>query len=120
MLAGCGGGSSGGAAGGDASSVGLSAGGAQDANNFRENINNSYIPQPTSLQYEGLFHDYYFDTGRQEQCEELFCPSYSYAVTRDPLSGETEEYMTVGLNSGINESDFERKKLNLVVVLDIS
>ena len=28
--------------------------------------------------------------------------------------------MTVGLNSNIKESDFERKKLNLVVVLDIS
>ena len=31
-----------------------------------------------------------------------------------------EYYITVGLNSNIKESDFQRKKLNLVIVLDVS
>jgi len=35
-------------------------------------------------------------------------------------SQETEYYLTVGLNSGMKESDFTRKALNLVIVLDIS
>lgn len=100
--------------------LGLAVGGAKDVNNFRENIANGFLPIPTDITYEGLFYDYYFDTGIQEQCDKLFCPSYSTAVSKDPLSGEPEYYLAVGLNSGIKESDFERKKLNLVVVMDIS
>lgn len=100
--------------------IGFSTGGAKDILNFRENIRNDYLPLPTDVTYEGLFYDYYFDTGEVEKCNELFCPSYSYAVTDDPFSGEPEYYLSVGLNSGMKESDFKRKKLNLVVVLDIS
>jgi len=101
-------------------SIGLAAGGAQDINNFRKNIENGYLPLTTDITYEGLFYDYYFDTGDAQVCGKLFCPSYSYAVSRDPFSLEDEYYLSVGLNSGIKESDFERKKLNLVVVLDVS
>jgi len=100
--------------------IGFSVGGAKDTNNFRENIKNDYLPIPTDITYEGLFYDYYFDTGNQEECNELFCPSYSFAISEDPISQETDHYLSVGLNSGIKESDFARKKLNLVVVLDIS
>ncbi|WP_439027907.1 vWA domain-containing protein [Haloarchaeobius sp. DT45] len=103
-----------------AGSVGLAAGGAKDVNNFRQNLEEGYLPIPSDLSYEGLFYDYYFDTGSKEACESLFCPSYSPAVTADPLSGETERYLSVGLNSGLDASDFDRKRLNLVVVLDIS
>ncbi|MFC2068387.1 VWA domain-containing protein [Chloroflexota bacterium] len=99
---------------------GLATGGAKDINNFRENIRNDYLPLPTDVTYEGLFYDYYFDTGQTEGCQKLFCPSYSYAITRDPFSGEADYYLSVGLNSGMKESDFQRKKLNLVIVLDIS
>ena len=91
-----------------------------DINNFRENIINGYLPLPTDMTYEGLFYDYYFDTGQSRPCNKLFCPSYSSAVTRDPFSNRTEYYLSVGLNSGLEERDFERKKLNLVIVLDIS
>ena len=101
-------------------SMGLSVGGAKDVNNFRENIENGYLPIPTDITYEGLFYDYYFDTGNATQCDELFCPTYSRAVAADPLSGETERYITVGLNSNITEADFERDDLNLVIVLDVS
>ena len=101
-------------------SIGFSTGGAKDINNFRVNIENDYLPLPTDITYEGLFYDYYFDTGQAERCDKLFCPSYSYAVSSDPFSEKDEYYLAVGLNSGIKESDFERKKLNLVVVLDIS
>ncbi len=101
-------------------SLGFAAGGAKDINNFRKNIENNYLPLPTDITYEGLFYDYYFDTAKQEQCDELFCPSYSYAVSADPFSGKDEYYLSAGLNSGIKEADFQRKKLNLVVVLDIS
>lgn len=100
--------------------LGFSTGGAKDVNSFRENIKNGYLPLPTDITYEGLFYDYYFDTGKLTECSGLFCPSYSYAVSRDPFSQTPEYYMTVGLNSGIKASEFQRKNLNLVVVLDIS
>ena len=70
------------------------------------------------MTYEGLFYDYYFDPGVIQECQKLFCPAYSYAVSRDPFSGEPQYYLSVGLNSGVK--DFQRKKLNLVVVLDYS
>ena len=100
--------------------IGLAAGGAKDVVNFRANIQHNYLPLPTDITYEGLFYDYYFDTGLSEACRKLYCPSYSYAITRDPFSHKTEYYLSVGLNSGLKESDFQRKKLNLVIVLDTS
>jgi Ca-activated chloride channel family protein len=100
--------------------IGFAVGGAKDINNFRENIKNGYLPLPTDITPEGLYYCYYFDTGQTKSCNKLYCPSYSYAVTRDPFSHKTDYYLSVGLNSGLKESDFERKKLNLVIVLDIS
>ena len=104
----------------DMSYIGLSTGGAKDTNNFRENIKNGYFPISTDITYNGLFYDYYFDTGKKTESEHLFSPSYSYAISKDPISYKNEYYMTVGLNSNIKESDFQRKKLNLIVVIDIS
>ena len=95
-------------------------GGAQDIGNFRANVENDFLPLHTDITYEGLFYDYYFDTGSAQKCEKLFCPSYSSAVSADPFSGSDEYYLSVGLNSGIKESDFERKNLNLVIVMDVS
>lgn len=103
--------------------IGLATGGAKDANNFRENIKNGYFPISTDITYNGLFYDYYFDTtssNKQTDENQIFSPSYSTAISKDPVSKQDEYYMTVGLNSNIKESDFVRKKLNLVVVLDIS
>ncbi len=99
-------------------SIGFSTGGAKDINNFRENIAQGYLPLSTDITYEGLFYDYFFNTSAEEKCNKLFCPSYSYAITRDPFSKKPNYYLSVGLNSGIK--DFQRKKLNLVVVLDHS
>ena len=103
------------------STIGLATGGAKDVTSFRDNIFNNYLPLPTDVTYEGLFYDYYFDTGTEgETSTKLFYPSYSYAVTRDPISQQTDYYLSVGLNSGLREEDFQRKPLNLVIVLDIS
>jgi len=99
-------------------SIGFSTGGAKDINSFRDNIKNDYLPLPTDITYEGLFYDYYFDTGQSQECKKLFCPSYSYAISMDPFSKEPQYYLSVGLNSGV--TDFQRKKLNLVIVLDYS
>lgn len=100
--------------------LGFSVGGAKDVENFRENIEEGYFPISTDITYNGLFYDYSFDTGVGQETDQLFSPAYSTAISKDPVSEKEEYYMTVGLNSNIKASDFARKKLNLVVVLDIS
>ena len=102
------------------STLGYSVDDSKNITNFRENIKNGYFPISTDITYNGLFYDYYFDTGKSKESNELFSPSYSMAISKDPISGENEYYMTVGLNSNIKESDFKRKKQNLMIVLDIS
>ena len=93
--------------------LGYTVGGASNVDNFRENVKNNYLPITTDITYNGLYSEYYFDTGDQtKKSNEMFYPSYSCAVSTDPLS--------VGLNSNIKESDFNRQKLNVVIVLDIS
>ena len=104
----------------ESSNIGLSTGGAKDINNFRENIENNFLPLPSDVTYEGLFYDYFFDTGNEQVCDQLFCPAYTSAISKDPFSEQKDYFLSVGLNSGIKESDFARKKLELVIVLDIS
>lgn len=101
-------------------SIGFSVGGAKDTENFLQNLENGFLPKYSSLTYEGLYYDYFFDTGASDECKELFCPSYSKAISKDLYSGEDNYYLSLGLNSGLTEETFQRKKLNLVVVLDIS
>lgn len=100
--------------------LGFAVGGANDVGNFRQNIENEFLPLVSDITYEGLFFDYFFETGLDDPCETLFCPSYAQAVSFDPISEQAERYLSVGLNSGISEADFERKQLNLTVVLDVS
>ena len=101
--------------------IGLAVGGAKDTNNFKANIENGYLPKIDSITYEGQFYNHYFNTGLGEkECRALFCPSYSTAKRLNPFSKAEEYFLSVGLNSGIKIKNFKRKKLNLVVVLDIS
>lgn len=104
------------------SMLGFSVGGAKNSTSYRNNIENNYFPLETDITYEGIYYDYYFDTGKAESTNdgEMFYPSYSKAVSNDPISGEEEYFLSVGLNSNIKESDFKRENLNLVLVLDIS
>ncbi|MCK5683624.1 VWA domain-containing protein [bacterium] len=102
------------------SSSGLSTGGAKDVNKFRRNIEYGYLPQVTDITYEGLFYDYFFDVGQPLNPEKPFSPTCSTATSIDPISGQTEYYLSLGLKSNIPPDKFKRKKLNLVIVLDIS
>ena len=103
-----------------AGNLGFSTGGAKDIGNFRENIAKGFLPLPADVTYEGLFYDYYFETGGNCSGKALFCPTYTTAVSDEPFTGKTEYYLSVGLSSGIESASFSRKKLNLMLVLDIS
>ena len=217
--------------------IGFSVGGAKDINSFRLKIDTKQMPKDNSITYQGIFYDYYFDTGSGDDEEEekeqegddgkmdvddekkpLFYPCYNFAKSVKPealklmeklgksnndnnnnnifdalyfndnnnntntndnslkcicgkpfeelicktcydgsgvecdrcgkdialnkkvyhcpdnenkvhkegydlcsdCANDFEYFITIGLNSNIKQSDFKRKKLNLVVVLDIS
>jgi len=103
-------------------SVGLATGGGKDIENFRENVEAGYTPQPEAIGDEGLFYDYYFETGGSDTAdsEALFAPRYATAVSEHPLTGETERFLSVGLDSTLSVTEFERPRLDLVAVLDVS
>ncbi len=103
-----------------AGNIGFAVGGAKDTNNFKENIDRGFLPKLDSITYEGQFYQHFFDTALKGECKDLFCPSYVSAKRSNPFTKEEEVFLSVGLNSGIKASDFKRKKLNLVIVLDIS
>ena len=100
--------------------VGLATGGAKDVENFRENIAAGSTPQPEAISDEGLFYDYHFETGEPTGTDALFAPRYAAAVSEHPLTGETEQFLSVGLDSTLSVADFERPQLDLVAVLDVS
>eukprot|EP00002_Diphylleia_rotans_P010523 TRINITY_DN209_c0_g1_i19.p1 TRINITY_DN209_c0_g1~~TRINITY_DN209_c0_g1_i19.p1 ORF type:complete len:548 (+),score=116.22 TRINITY_DN209_c0_g1_i19:81-1724(+) len=102
------------------SALGFSVGGAKGVSNFRENVLKGHLPLVSDVTYEGIFYDYFFDTGATQKCDKLFCPSYSLASSTDPINKKPILYMTVGLNSGLTEASFKRRPLNLMIVLDIS
>jgi Ca-activated chloride channel family protein len=108
----------------------INAGGAQDIENFRENIKDGFLPLPSDVTFGGVAKDYYFDTtspNNSQTCAELFCPVYSAASTADPLivaaydgSNTSDIYLAVGLDSGMQAADVVRHPLNLALVLDVS
>ncbi len=98
--------------------LGLSVGGAKDANNFYENIKNSYLPKVDSITYEGVFYDHYFKIKDSDECKEIFCPHYKTAKDKNPFTAKDEYWLMIALDSNIQKVD--RKKLNIVVVMDIS
>lgn len=100
-----------------ASMSGFAAGGSKDVGSFRENIAEGQLPQPESVTSEGIFYDYEFDTPERNK-DSMFYPTYSEAVTENPITGDTERFLAVGLGSGLES--FNRPALDLMIVADIS
>ncbi|MFW5903817.1 MAG: vWA domain-containing protein [Halolamina sp.] len=68
----------------------------------------------------GLFYDYHFETGERGASDALFAPRFAGAVSEHPITGATERYLSVGLDSTLSVEEFERPRLDLVAVLDVS
>ena len=104
--------------------IGLSTGGQQDIENFRENFQDGYLPLPTDVSFNGIIKDYYFNiNGTTCGEDEAFCPTYSVALAPNPLNPEgasLDTFVSVGLDSGLSASEVTRKPLNLVILLDYS
>jgi len=115
--------------------IGLSVGGAKDVNSYRQSLDANLVPSAGALTFNGLLSEYYFDTktrafsrqiaddGDEQKADDgsrLFYPSFCCAKSRSASTGSAEYYLSVGLNSNLKRSEFSRKRLNLLIVADIS
>eukprot|EP01083_Nonionella_stella_P314378 1132302_1 len=123
-------------------------GGAKDINTFRKRLDVDALPDVSTVTYEGLFNEYYFDTltniknddeKQYSKEEQLIIPTYCFAKCKPPqalrlareLGRDTaptstasdddwEYYMNVGLNENFDVNKMKRNRLNLMIVLDHS
>mmetsp|Transcript_11041 Transcript_11041/g.16705 ORF Transcript_11041/g.16705 Transcript_11041/m.16705 type:complete len:541 (-) Transcript_11041:63-1685(-) len=69
------------------------AGGAKDINTFRKQVDANALPDVSTITYEGIFNEYYFDTltniknddeKQYSTAEQLMIPTYCFARTKVP------------------------------------
>jgi Ca-activated chloride channel homolog len=122
------------------SSIGLATGGAQDIENFRQNVAEGYLPLPTDVTFGGIVKRYFFNMRPPKTAPPKLrrlaktssVPPYSTARAPEPLvvsafqgpsgprPGRQDVFLAVGLDSGLRPEDAARRRLNLAVVLDVS
>lgn len=93
----------------------VTSGGAMDINHFRKVVGDGQVPAADSLPVEGLLKEFDLSLAGQS-CDKLVCVFPAVAVD----SKLNKLYVQIGMGSNVDESTFERKPLNLSVVLDIS
>ncbi|KAJ5069768.1 straightjacket isoform c [Anaeramoeba ignava] len=96
--------------------------GAQDIGNFRAQIEQTKTIDTNSITYKGIFSEYFFYCGKQEE-KELLTTDTSTAITMNPLTKEKEYFLSFGLKSkydGEGIKKYGRPSLNLMIILDIS
>ena len=79
------------------------------------NSNGARLPLPSSITFEGIMKEYFYQTGLKVS-DKLLEAAYSIAIDHDPITLEKQLHLALGLHSckdGLNE----RKDLNLVVCL---
>jgi Ca-activated chloride channel homolog len=71
---------------------------------------------------QGFYNEHFFETGTE--AEKILSATFAPAISRDPISGESEFYISVGMNSKYDGAGFQkcggRPQLNFVVLLDVS
>jgi hypothetical protein len=99
-----------------------SASGAKDCGSFLSatSIDSSHLT-PSTISYEGIFAQHYFDAPPTDQIVNV---SFTTASTRDPLSGTIDHFLCLSATSKYDGSGLRllggRPPVALVFVLDIS
>ncbi len=99
---------------------GASAGGAQDINYARAQINLGNIPHPSTFSAEGLFSEHDLPLKRNSDCDSLLCV-FGEAMPAQLLElPEAVAIGQIGFNSGLKPDTWSPPPLNLVAVVDKS
>ena len=98
---------------------GVTPGGSQDIGLARDLIANGQIPLIEHFTVEGVFseHDLPF---REQSCGQTLCPRYGVAMYSPLESDDQELLVQVGFTTNISAENFQRRPLNLSLVVDIS
>jgi len=95
--------------------------GAKDVTNFVVHMSEDSLPPYSSITHEGIFYEHFFGVGSEE--EALLSCDWSFASSKDPISGKMEYYVGCGLRGKLDGDGIRkhgRPPVNLVIVLDIS
>mmetsp|Transcript_17919 Transcript_17919/g.19946 ORF Transcript_17919/g.19946 Transcript_17919/m.19946 type:complete len:465 (+) Transcript_17919:33-1427(+) len=97
--------------------------GAKGTTGFVVQVDKGVLPPPSSITYEGMFYNHYFDIGPSEK-EKHFNPRFFKSQSRNPISGEIERHICVGLSGKLDGQGLyelnERWPINVVIALDVS
>jgi Ca-activated chloride channel homolog len=104
---------------GDASSLGVTQGGAQDMALAREIIESGGIPQAGSFTSEGLFSEHDLPL-EGEACAQDLCPRAALAKIVPLDGGDSRMLVQLGFATGVDPDTFRRTPLNLSVAVDVS
>jgi len=95
--------------------LGVTSGGAQDFGFVRKLINDGNVPVADNIDQKGFMGEFSLSLN-SEECTQLICINPAYKVD----SAKKKLYVQVGMNSNLDENAFERKAINLALVIDIS
>lgn len=90
------------------------------ATGFRASIAGGYVPQPAAVRDCALFCEHQVAAGERTESDGVFTPRVGAGVSEHPLTGQTERYLSVGLDATFEGPAFVGPRLEMVVVLDIS
>jgi Ca-activated chloride channel homolog len=101
------------------SEMGVTQGGAQDIQLAREIIQAGGVPTDGFFTAEGLFSEHDLPLSG-ETCEQVLCPRAATAMI-DPVDGSGNQLLVqLGFGTDITQDEFQRRPLNLAVVVDVS
>lgn len=95
-----------------------------DEGNARHSVQakvaSGYTPEPAAIDEGELFAGRGFEAGKRLESDSMFVPRCGVAASEHPITGAVERYLTVGMESTLPTMAFQRPRLDLVVVLDVS
>jgi Ca-activated chloride channel homolog len=110
----CGGGYSAGDA------LGATPGGAQDIGLARTIINNGGIPTVEDFTAEGLYSEHDLEIANASPCGKPLCINTAAGIEFGLDDDKRDIFVQLGMQSNISEQNFQRKPLNLGIVIDTS
>ena len=102
--------------GGAGAGLNVTVGGAQDFAFFKKSVNSGIVPKKRDFVIEGFLSEFDLSIESNSPCDKTVCVFPSIT-----LDSESEKlFVQIGMNSALTEESFQRRPLNLSIVLDIS
>ena len=97
----------------------LGTGGAQDIGQFRKILDEGGIPGENTLSANGFFSEHYTELPPPD-CGESICLHGMLGIDRDWVYNTHQVALQLAMNSPLDPTNFERRPLDLAVVVDVS